>query len=79
MSYKFISLLLSSFLFVITHAATVNFQLDLTWGKGAPDGNTRQMVLMNGGFPGPQLDLDYGDDVQVCHTKYSLYYNNINS
>src|ERR1700759_4105842 len=65
MSYKFIGLLGSSLFAVIAHAANVNFQLDLTWGTGAPDGHPREMILMNGGFPGPQLNLNYGDQVQV--------------
>ena len=43
----------------------VQFELDLTWAIYSPDGNPRQMVLMNGQFPGPQLNLNYGDDVEV--------------
>jgi hypothetical protein len=65
MSYKFTWLLACSFLSLNTHAANVNFQLDLTWGTGAPNGSPREMVLMNGAFPGPQLTLNYGDQVQV--------------
>ncbi|MCJ1286312.1 hypothetical protein MMC26_005657 [Xylographa opegraphella] len=49
----------------------VQFKLDLTWETYSPDGNARQMVLMNGQFPGPQLNLDYGDDVEV------VVYNNL--
>ncbi|MCJ1390149.1 hypothetical protein MMC18_003007 [Xylographa bjoerkii] len=49
----------------------VQFKLDLTWETHAPDGNERQMVLMNGQFPGPQLNLNYGDNVEV------VVYNNL--
>lgn len=43
----------------------VVFPVTLTWAKGAPDGFERDMILMNGQFPGPQLDLDEGDSVEV--------------
>ncbi|MCJ1399074.1 hypothetical protein MMC11_002276 [Xylographa trunciseda] len=49
----------------------VHFKLDLTWEIYAPDGNPRQMVLVNGQFPGPQLRLNYGDSVEV------VVYNNL--
>ena len=45
--------------------AQVKFAVDLTWELGAPDGQTRYMILVNGQFPGPQLTLDQGDDVEV--------------
>ena len=48
----------------------VNFEISLTWGPGAPDGQTRDMIYTNGQFPGPQLTLDYGDDVEVCLDQY---------
>ena len=43
----------------------VHFEISLTWGPGAPDGQTRNMIFTNGQFPGPQLTLDYGDNVEV--------------
>lgn len=46
-------------------AKQVNFDLDLTWQKGAPDGNLREMIFMNDQFPGPELRLEQGDDVEV--------------
>ena len=49
----------------LAFAKLVQFDLDLTWEKGAPDGNVREMVFMNGQFPGPELRLDQGDDVEV--------------
>ncbi|CAI7652644.1 unnamed protein product [Penicillium bialowiezense] len=49
-------------------AKHVNFDLDLTWQKGAPDGNLREMIFMNDQFPGPELRLEQGDDVEfVVH------------
>ncbi|KAJ5723647.1 Multicopper oxidase type 2 [Penicillium malachiteum] len=49
-------------------AKVVQFELDLTWQNGAPDGNVREMVFMNNQFPGPELRLDQGDDVEfVVH------------
>jgi hypothetical protein len=46
-------------------AKPVYFDISLTWEQGAPDGNVRQMVFMNEQFPGPELRLDQGDDVEV--------------
>ncbi|KAJ5831983.1 Multicopper oxidase type 2 [Penicillium riverlandense] len=45
-------------------AKPVYFDVSLTWQQGAPDGNVREMVFMNGQFPGPELRLDQGDDVE---------------
>lgn len=50
-------------------AKQVQFELNLTWQKGAPDGNVRDMIFMNDQFPGPELRLDQGDDVEVCTKK----------
>lgn len=47
--------------------AHVFFEINLTWEVRAPDGQSRYVILSNGQFPGPQLNLDYGDDVEVCH------------
>jgi hypothetical protein len=58
-------MLACSILPLFTHAANVRFDLDVTWAAGAPDGNQRQMILMNNQFPGPQLTLNHGDYVQV--------------
>jgi hypothetical protein len=44
----------------------VVFPLKLTWEKGAPDGFERYQIFMNGEFPGPKLELNEGDDVEVC-------------
>jgi hypothetical protein len=46
----------------------VVFPLKLTWEKGAPDGFERYQIFMNGEFPGPKLELNEGDDVEVGST-----------
>ncbi len=53
-----------SCLFHSIWAKLVRFEVVLTWQRGSPDGVNRQMILMNGQFPGPVLELDYGDDVE---------------
>ncbi len=47
---------------------TVHFSLKLTWEKGAPDGFEREMIFMNGQFPGPTLNIVEGDDVEFAVT-----------
>lgn len=49
----------------IAHAAQVHYSLDLGWYPGAPNGLSRDMIFVNGQFPGPPLVLDEGDDVTV--------------
>ena len=39
--------------------------LHLSWKLGAPDGNQRYMVHVNGQFPAPELRLKYGDSIEV--------------
>jgi hypothetical protein len=41
------------------------FELSLTWEEGAPDGVKREMVFVNGEYPGPPLVVEQGDDVEV--------------
>jgi FtsP/CotA-like multicopper oxidase with cupredoxin domain len=57
--------LASSGLVPLAWAKSVHFDLNLTWQKGAPDGNAREMIFMNDQFPGPELRIDQGDDVEV--------------
>lgn len=47
--------------------AHVFFEINLTWEIRAPDGQPRYVILSNGQLPGPQLNLNYGDDVEVSH------------
>ncbi len=44
---------------------TVVFPITLTWQKGAPDGFEREMIFMNGQYPGPTLNIQEGDNVEV--------------
>lgn len=49
------------------------FELTLTWEKHAPDGFERNMILINGQFPGPLMEINQGDDVEVLvHNKMPL-------
>ncbi|EFQ33709.1 multicopper oxidase [Colletotrichum graminicola M1.001] len=41
------------------------FELTFTWEKHAPDGYEKEMVLTNGQFPGPVLEMTHGDDIEV--------------
>lgn len=60
------SLLATNLLSLVSAAASpVVFPVKLTWEKGAPDGFTRDMIFMNGEFPGPALNINEGDDVEV--------------
>ena len=46
------------------------FELTLTWEKWAPDGVERDMILVNGAFPAPHIELNQGDYVDVVvHNK----------
>jgi hypothetical protein len=49
----------------ISFSAQLYFEIDLTWETCAPDGNPRQMVLVNGQFPGPQLSLCHRDQIEL--------------
>jgi FtsP/CotA-like multicopper oxidase with cupredoxin domain len=44
---------------------TRTFKLSLTEGSWSPNGNARQMILVNGQFPGPNLQVWQGDEVAV--------------
>ncbi|KAK1751947.1 Cupredoxin [Echria macrotheca] len=41
------------------------FDLTVTWEKRAPNGFSRNMVLINGQSPGPLIEVDEGDEVWV--------------
>jgi FtsP/CotA-like multicopper oxidase with cupredoxin domain len=46
------------------------FEFTLTVGKWAPDGVERDMVLVNGAFPAPTIEVNQGDQVEVViHNK----------
>ncbi|KAJ5212973.1 hypothetical protein N7449_000142 [Penicillium cf. viridicatum] len=44
---------------------SVKFDMILTEGDIAPDGHLRKVILTNGQFPGPLLELCQGNDVEV--------------
>jgi FtsP/CotA-like multicopper oxidase with cupredoxin domain len=46
-------------------ARVLTKKLTITYAKGAPDGIERDMIFINGQFPGPDLIFDEGDDVVV--------------
>lgn len=41
------------------------FDLYVTWGENAPDGYSREMLLVNGASPGPVIEVDQDDTVVV--------------
>ncbi|KAM3072521.1 hypothetical protein ACMFMG_009317 [Clarireedia jacksonii] len=43
---------------------TVRFQVTLTWDDWHPAGIPRKMILANGQFPAPSLELQQGDNVE---------------
>ncbi len=53
------------------HDGPRNFDITLTWEKYTnADGFEREMILSNGQFPGPLMELNQGDDVVVVvHNK----------
>ncbi|KAH8815504.1 conidial pigment biosynthesis oxidase Arb2/brown2 [Xylogone sp. PMI_703] len=57
--------LLLPFLASWVYARQRNFVLDLTWKIGAPDGAERYMIFVNGQSPGPTIEVDQGDSVEV--------------
>ena len=41
------------------------YDLTVTWEKRAPNGVTRDVILINGQTPGPMIEVNEGDDVEV--------------
>ena len=50
------------------------FDLTITWEDHAPDGFTRKMALVNGQYPGPLLEINQGEDVEV-HVQNNMPFN----
>ena len=48
-----------------SHCRHVNYTFTLTWEVGAPNGNAREMIKINGNFPGPNIIADEGDIIEV--------------
>ncbi|KAL1594398.1 hypothetical protein SLS60_010158 [Paraconiothyrium brasiliense] len=45
--------------------ADSRYTLELTWARGSPDGFEREMILINGHFPGPHIELEEGDWAEI--------------
>lgn len=64
-------MLQSSFLHVLyglvppTFGALIRQDWALTWVAGAPNGQERDVIKINGQFPGPPLICDEDDDIEV--------------
>ncbi|KAF2475269.1 laccase [Lindgomyces ingoldianus] len=58
-------ILIVFFLASFAAATKVTETLRLTWENGAPNGQSRNMIFTNGGFPGPNLIFDEGDEVEI--------------
>ncbi|KAH8695156.1 conidial pigment biosynthesis oxidase Arb2/brown2 [Talaromyces proteolyticus] len=50
---------------VLVAGKHVRHEMTLTWELGAPNGQVREMIKMNGQFPGPTFVWDEDDDVEV--------------
>ncbi|KAF5005330.1 hypothetical protein FDECE_8226 [Fusarium decemcellulare] len=74
-SFVFLPLILHSFIASVAanghHGRTKEFDLKVTWEEHAPDGFSRQMLLVNGQSPGPVLEIDQDDWVVVHVHNYS--------
>lgn len=55
-------------------AHVVRHQFTITWEVGAPNGIAREMIKINGGFPGPNIIANEGDDVEVTSYQTSIVY-----
>lgn len=62
---KWVVLVFLGNIICLARSAHVYYNLDLTWEIGAPDGIEREMVFVNGEFPGPALVANQGDDIMV--------------
>lgn len=49
------------------------FYLTATWETRAPDGNARDMFLINDQFPGPKLEINQGEDVEIYYQNDSPF------
>lgn len=49
----------------VAFAANHHYTLELTWDVGEPDGHEREMIFINGDYPGPLLEAQQGDWMEV--------------
>ncbi|KAF3021831.1 hypothetical protein E8E15_008653 [Penicillium rubens] len=68
-TWKAFVVLAANGLVQLTWVKQVNSDLDLIWQKGAPDGNVR----MNSKFPGLELHIDQGDNVEYGTYLYHVH------
>lgn len=52
----------------MAEAATRTFRFTLSEGNLAPDGFSRKYTLINGSSPGPIIEVNQGDNVEVIVT-----------
>lgn len=45
---------------------TRSYEFTISPGTIAPDGVEKQALLINGQFPGPQIEANWGDFIEVC-------------
>lgn len=65
-SFAMLSFLTLCFsLAAVTLASQCNFKLELTVGRGSPDGYERDMIFINGQYPGPLLEINQDDWVEI--------------
>jgi hypothetical protein len=62
-SLTFVVFVLSSLLGAL--GKQVKHEMTLTWESGAPNGQARELIKMNGQFPGPAFIWDEDDDIEV--------------
>lgn len=44
------------------------YEYTITWDKGSPDGFEREMAFVNGQFPGPLIEANQGDNLEIVVT-----------
>ncbi|KAF2626080.1 multicopper oxidase [Macroventuria anomochaeta] len=49
----------------VTFAGQCHFKLELTFGPGFPDGYERNQIFINGQYPGPLLEIQQDDWVEI--------------
>jgi FtsP/CotA-like multicopper oxidase with cupredoxin domain len=49
----------------IAFAGQFKYKLELSFRPGAPDGYERDMIFINGKYPGPPLVIQQGDWVEI--------------
>lgn len=49
----------------LIHGRLIKQTMKFTWEVGAPNGNARKMIKINGKFPGPSIIADEGDIIEV--------------